>query len=564
MASTNTQSKQRRSNTPLWAVGGGGVAIALVLTLGATGGWFGGGSANADRPTTVKVTREDLVVGVSQPGQLESANKEIVRSQVRGSHEISWLIDEGAKVEAGDVVCRLDTMGREERVIEQQQRADSAESAEVTAKVNYENTLSQTKSDVESAKLAVEFAELDLKKYIEATYPQELKSAEANVKVARATAERAADTAEWSERLAAKGYITESEARADIASAEKARLDLEVAEGRLSVLQEYTYGQEKRRLESDLVQKRAQLERVIKRAEADVYKAQIDWKTKKANLDLQQRELERDKRDLELCTIRAPIAGRVVYAPQGNRWRQEEPLAEGKEVRQDQEIIHIPEAGAMSVAIKIDETQRDKVAVGMPVLITGPNLPRNGLRGTLERIAEYLDPAGWWNNNMKVYSATVRINEGEPIEELRTGMNCQTEIIVAQYDDVLTVPLQAVTMVDEQHVVYVPDGPELRRVPVKIGLDNGRKVRVIEGLEVGMDVVLEPPLEPATRNQKRMKEKEKDDEADADDDATERQRPQRDGEAGGNRQVGQTSNDDAKANDNAAATTTAADTEVGG
>jgi len=520
MTTMNKNNNKKKSNTPLWAMGGGGVLVALVLTVGATGGWFGGGGAEVGRVTTVKVDREDLTVGVSQPGQLEAANKEIVRCIPRGQHEIKWLIEEGATVKAGDVVVRLDTTEREERLLEQQQRADSAESAEVTARVNYENTLSQTKSDVEKAKLAVEFAELDLKKYLEATYPQELKSAEADVEIARATAERAEDKAEWSTRLAEKGYITDSEAEADIASARKARLDLEVAEGRLRVLQEYTFHQEKRRLESDLEQKRAELERVTKKAEADVYRAEIDWKTKKSNLDLVRRELARDKEDLENCIIHAPVAGRVVYAPQGNRWRQEEPLAAGQTVRHEQEIIHIPEAGAMSVAIKIDETQRDKVEAGMPVRITGPNLPRAGLTGTLERIAEYLDPSGWWNNNMKVYSATVRVNPEDLTADLRTGMNCQTEIIVAQYDDVLTLPLQAVTMVNEQHVVYVPTPDGLKPRPVKIGLDNGRKVHVLDGIDEGTEVALEPPLAPATRRQTNVNRKDKGgDDADEADDA---------------------------------------------
>jgi len=565
MASTNKNNGKNKSNTPLWAMGGGGAAIALVLTLGATGGWFSGGEAEAGRVTTVPVEREDLVVGVSQPGQLEAANKEIVRCIPRGQHEIKWLIEEGATVEAGDVVVRLDTTEREERLIEQQQRADSAESAEVTARVNYENTLSQTKSDVEKAKLAVEFAELDLKKYLEAAYPQELKSAEADVEIARATAERAEDKAEWSTRLATKGYITDSEAEADIASARKARLDLEVAEGRLRVLQEYTYHQETRRLESDLEQKRAELERVTKKAEADVYRAEIDWKTKKSNLDLILRELARDKEDLENCIIHAPVAGRVVYAPQGNRWRQEEPLAEGQTVRHEQEIIHIPESGAMSVAIKIDETQRDKVAVGMPVRITGPNLPRAGLTGTLERIAEYLDPSGWWNNNMKVYSATVRVNPEDLTADLRTGMNCQTEIIVAQYDDVLALPLQTVTMVNEQHVVYVPTEDGLKPQPVKIGLDNGRKVHILDGIDEGTKVALEPPLAPATRQQNKIDRQRKDDDRDGDQDGggSDESTPTRQPDAAPTT-AAPTANADASTTDAAATSTAAVPTETDG
>jgi len=504
MASKMDKTTKGKSNTPLWAMGGGVTALAIVVALGATGGWFSGDEPVGDGPTTVKAYRESLVIGVSQPGQLEASNKEIVRCIPRGKHEIKWIIPEGTEVQPGDVIVRLDTSTREERLLAQQLRVENAESAEVTSRVNYENMISQSQSNVEKAELALEFAELALKKFLEGEYPQDLKSAQANVEIARENYKRAADKAEWSKKLAAKGYITDSEAEADVASARKAKLDMEVAEGKLDLLQEYTYSQTKRKLESDVVQNRAELKRVKKKAEADVYRAEIDWKTKKSQLELDSRELERDQEDLKNCTIKAPVAGRVVYAPQGHRWRNGEPIAAGVEVSQDQELIHIPESGAMSVAIKIDETQRDKVREGMLVRITGPNLPAKGLTGTLTRIAEYLDPSGWWNNNMKVYSATVQVNDDQPLDDLRTGMNCQTEIIVAEYADVLTVPLQCVTMVDEQHVIYVKSGPgEPKRVPIEIGLDNGRKVHVKSGIEPGTEVVLEPPLAPATRQAPR-------------------------------------------------------------
>jgi HlyD family secretion protein len=502
MSKMNRNNKSR-SNTPLWATGGGVVVLAVVVALGATGGWFSGDEPSKNIVTTVKAARQPMVIGVSQPGQLEAANKEIVRCIPRGKHEIKWIIDEGTEVKPGDVIVRLDTSTREERLLEQQLRVETAESEEVTSRVNYENMISQSQSNVEKAELALEFAELALKKFLEGEYPQDLKSAQANVEISRENYKRAADKAEWSKKLATKGYITDSEAEADVASARKAKLDMEVAEGKLDLLQNFTYGQTKRKLESDVVQNRAELDRVRKKAQADVYRSEIAWKTKKSQLELDSRELERDKDDLKNCIIRAPVAGRVVYAPQGHRWRSAEPVAAGVEVTQDQELIHIPEFGAMNVAIKIDETQRDKVEQGLRVRITGPNLPPKGLTGTLDHIAEYLDPSGWWNNNMKVYSATVTINEGEPLEGLRTGMNCQTEIIVAEYDDVLTVPLQCVTMVDEQHVVYVKNGSgEPKRVPVEIGLDNGRMVHVLDGIGPGTEVVLEPPLAPATRKMK--------------------------------------------------------------
>lgn len=478
---------------------GGIIVLLLTMTLALAGsGWFDAPVTGPSSVAVAAIARENLVVSVDQPGQLEAREKKIIRSEVRGAHELLWIIDEGSQVKTGDVLVRLDPTDRKERVAEQEQAVKSAFSAEVSAKVNFENTESQSKSNVEKAELDLEFAQLELTKYVEGAYPQELMKAQADVEIARETFKRASTTADWSRKLLEQGYITESEADADTAAATKAQLDLKVAQGKLEVLEKYTYLQEKRRLESDVEQKAAALDRTRKKAEADVLKASVEWNTAIAKLDRDKIELEQDLLDLKNCDIRSTADGRVVYAPQGDRWRREEPLSVGSPVNYGREIIHLPVSGAMSVAIKIEEAQRDKVEVGMPVLITGPNLPDAGFRGTLVHIAEYLDPSGWWNNDLKVYSATVDINDDQDVSALRTGMNCKTQILVASYRDVLVAPLQAVTMVDGKHVVYLADEPTTP-LPVEIGLDNGRKVHILSGINAGQKVLLDPPLPPSAK-----------------------------------------------------------------
>lgn len=495
--STTPTAAKPRSLWP-WLVGGA-VALALVVAIVAVGGG-GDADAIADDPTDYTVKRETMVVSVSQPGQIEARNKEIIKSKVRRDVEVVWLVEEGADVQAGDVLVRLERTELEDTRESDEQNLESARSSLFAAQVSEQNTISQANSNIEKAELDFEFAKLALRKYIEGEYPQEIKQAEGAVKLQRDTLLRARDKMDWSQRLYKEGYITQSEADADAAAYDKAQLDLEVAEGQLQVLKEYTHYEQKRKLESDVEQKEAELERVKNKGKADIEKAKVDVATADSKVKRLERALADTVEDLANCDILAPVNGRVVYAPQGSRWRRDEPISLGVNVRRGQEIIHLPESGAMSVALKIDEAQRDKLEVGMPVLITGPNLPEDGLRGELVRIAEYLDPSGWWNNYLKVYSATVDVVGDAPM--LRTGMNCQTEIVVARYEDVITAPLQAVTKVGDEHVVYLSGST--RRVPIEIGLDNGRKVHVLSGLTGGERIMLDPPLEPATRNEKNL------------------------------------------------------------
>jgi len=106
------------------------------------------------------------------------------------------------------------------------------------------------------------------------------------------------------------------------------------------------------------------------------------------------------------------------------------------------------------------------------------------------------------------------MDKGQGLSELRTGMSCKTDVIVAAYNDVLTVPLQAVTIVDGQHVVYVPtpDGP--KPAPVEVGLDNGRRAHLVSGLNEGQEVVMRPPLQPSAKKSEDGLDEEMADEAD--------------------------------------------------
>jgi hypothetical protein len=101
------------------------------------------------------------------------------------------------------------------------------------------------------------------------------------------------------------------------------------------------------------------------------------------------------------------------------------------------------------------------------------------------------------NPDLKVYPSDVYLETESP--ELRTGMSCKVEIVVAQHEDAIFVPVQAVIRVAGKPTVYVvnEDGSTEER-KVEIGLDNNRMVVVESGLSEGEVVWLAPPLKSAT------------------------------------------------------------------
>jgi multidrug efflux pump subunit AcrA (membrane-fusion protein) len=83
----------------------------------------------------------------------------------------------------------------------------------------------------------------------------------------------------------------------------------------------------------------------------------------------------------------------------------------------------------------------------------------------------------------------VRVSIDNPGKELKANMTANAEIVLEEHHDALIVPEAAVTY-DSQKNAYVevaaPDAKNGRKkVAVKIGVGNGTKIQILEGLKQG-------------------------------------------------------------------------------
>jgi hypothetical protein len=101
------------------------------------------------------------------------------------------------------------------------------------------------------------------------------------------------------------------------------------------------------------------------------------------------------------------------------------------------------------------------------------------------------------NPDLKVYASVIEIDGNG--NELRNGMSCQVEIVVEYFPEALYVPVQAVIQVGGNPTVYVKEGQKFMPRQIKIGLDNNRMIRVVEGVALGEVVLLTPPLAAGER-----------------------------------------------------------------
>lgn len=450
---------------------------------------------------TFEAKRGPLTISVLESGTIKAREQIIITNQLEGRTSIIYLIPEGTRVKKGELLVQLDASTMQDQRIDQDIKVRNAEATYVNANENMAIVENQAQSDVEVAELTLEFAKQDLKKYIEGEYPNQLAKAESDIQLAQEDLNRAEDKAEWSKRLHEEKYLSTTELKTDELAHSRAKVNLQVAQRDRELLETYTYQRQIAQLESDVRQAEMAMERTRAKARANVVQAKAELLAREQEYNRQKDKLDKIDDQLSKAKIYAPADGMVIYATSARRggWRDNrEPLNEGVEVFERQELIYLPTAASSKAEVDIHEASLEKIRIGLPAIITVDALPGKKFMGTVGRIAPLPDPQSMWMNpDLKVYNSDIFLEGDDPA--LRTGMSCKVEIIVAQYEDAIYIPIQAVIRVDGKPTVYVvrPDGTVEERV-VEIGLDNNSMVRIASGLGEGEIVWLAPPLKAAT------------------------------------------------------------------
>ena len=444
---------------------------------------------------TFTAQKGPLTISVIESGTIKAREQVIIKSEVEGRATILWLIEEGKRVEKDDLLLELDASRLQNALIDQQIRVQNAEANFIRARENLDVVKNQAESDIAKAELNKSFAGQDLKKYSEGEFPKELKDAESRITVAKEELRRAEEKSEWSRILYEEKYLSQTELQGDELAAKKARLDLDLAEANLNLLKEYTNARKLAELESDVKQTKMALERVRRKASADIVQAEADLLAKKSEFQREQSKLDKAIIQIKKTKIYAPADGMVIYATTSKGgWRgNADPLAAGQEVSERQELIHLPKTALMLAEVKVHESSLDKVKVGLPVKITVDAVSDQSYTGGIVSISPLPDAASLWlNPDLKLYTIIIHLDENSG--NLRTGMSCRAEIVVEHYEEAVYVPIQAVIRIDNRPAVYVRSKGSVRPRPVETGLDNDRMVRIISGLEPGEEVLLTPPL----------------------------------------------------------------------
>jgi len=194
---------------------------------------------------------------------------------------------------------------------------------------------------------------------------------------------------------------------------------------------------------------------------------------------------ERAAEDVANATIRAPIRGTVLT----------------RDVELGSPVSSILNLGANATLVmtlgnieqvfvrgKVDEADIGHVRLGQAARIRVETFKEKAFNGNVTQIS----PMGVEKDNVTNFEVKVSIDN--PGRALKANMTANAEIVLEELTNSLIVPEAAVTYDAQKNAfvdVVAPGAKDGRRkMPVKLGVGNGTKIQVLDGLRPGDKVVL--------------------------------------------------------------------------
>lgn len=151
-------------------------------------------------------------------------------------------------------------------------------------------------------------------------------------------------------------------------------------------------------------------------------------------------------------------------------------------------LMTLADVSRMHFEGDVDESDVAKITTGMPAKIFVDAYPETTLAGTLTRIA----PRGVKEEGVVNFRVEAELSGDTDL--LKTGMSADVQLVLDSREDALTLPEGAIIYEgDSTFVEKVDPGAEggKTRVPVKVGLSDGIKTEILDGVEEGTKVVLQ-------------------------------------------------------------------------
>ena len=438
-----------------------------------------------------KIVKADFEHVVTEQGEVESSGKLEIRCMVEdptsGGTEIIWIVEEGTYVKGPQTAeingnetpqqladqhkmtleklrelnPTLDTLIKDGKDIILKQGdllVTFNKKSLQDARDNQNKAVVSAQSNVTASDNKVTQATISLEEYQKGTYLQDKQIIESEILVVQESLARAKDTAKFSSRLAALGFLTAEQLKADLFAVKQTEVDLALVESRMDTLQKIT----KKKMEVGF--------------QSDIKAAQAELNAKSAILEQEQNKLDEIDLNLTKCDIYAPAEGQVLYhnVYSSRSGRAEQVIEAGSRIRYRQIVVDLPNPQLMQVKAKINEGGIRYVRTNQDAVINVGALQGQVIKGKVIKVNQIPEPNAFFGSQVKEYGTYVAIID--PPETIRSGMTAEVKVLVERQEKALLIPVQALHEVAGHYFCLVQTEAGLETREIKIGSSNEKMI----------------------------------------------------------------------------------------
>ena len=212
--------------------------------------------------------------------------------------------------------------------------------------------------------------------------------------------------------------------------------------------------------------------------------------TAKGRLEIALAGSKRNETLLGFTKITAPFSGVVT-----KRWVDVGaliPAATGNSTPQSAAVVTLVDFSRVRIEVFVPEQETPLLKPGLAAEIKVDELPGRVFSGQVTRIA--------WTLDETTKTMPVEIELANPDSALRPGMFATAKITVSQKPDALILPSDALVVEKAKTSVFILVDGKAKKVPVKVGFEDGRSFEILEGVNGEVTVILTGKL-PLTDGQ---------------------------------------------------------------
>ena len=361
-----------------------------------------------------------------------------------------------------------------------------------TANSNLEIAEKRKETNIAQAQLQIDIAELSLEAWINGEVVSLRKKYALEIETAEKDYHRLQEKYKTSLELKTQEFISQDELDQDEISMIRAKSSWEQATLASEVYEKYTYKKDEQLKQSDLDMAREEYDRIVRREEAAVRGAESNVEAYEEGFKNRTDRLARYKEQMTFCEVHAPSPGLVVYGSSVEEWRDDKPLRVGTKVSRNELLFILPNNSNMAAELSVNEALSGYVKFGQRATVIADAIPDVVLEAEVVGVGVLAEDGGWRDPNRREYTISVRL-DGEENLNLKPSMRCKGRIFIDRVDDVLYVPVHAISREGMTPYVWVASDDGYEQRAVKLGQSSELFVVLSEGVNDGERVLLREP-----------------------------------------------------------------------